>query len=180
MCVNCSSYCEFLRWINHQWAAFTYSTHSDHDHLHPNHRCCQLLKSNVWTLLTSLTSMSEPAAASRSTISSAHKLKNRSSLSESLKRSVLKTGNTFLHLDFQKLSHFRFVYKDAEEVAEDSYCYYSQDSCEIVRKYPCMEVTKFTNRNGTFWDILPSSPHGRFRTLHPTKVQWCFWDRPRE
>ena len=31
-------------------------------------------------------------------------------LSESLKRSVLKTGNAFLQLDFQKLSHF--VHKD--------------------------------------------------------------------
>ena len=103
MCVNCSSYCEFLWWINRQSTMFAYSTHSDHDHLHPNHHCCQLLKSSVWKLLTSLTSMSEPAAASQSATSSAQKSKNRLS-SESLKRSVLKTGSAFLQLNFQKLS----------------------------------------------------------------------------
>ena len=81
-------------------------------YLHPNHLCCQLLQSGVWTLLTSLTSKSESATASRNTISSAQKPKIRSPLSESLKRSVLKTGCAFLRLDFQKLSHFRFVHKD--------------------------------------------------------------------
>ena len=71
-------------------------------------------------------------------------------LSESLKRSVLKTGNAFLRLDFQKLSHFRFVHKDGakwhSEVEEGSCCY-SQDSLEIVRKCQCMEVAKFTSRD---------------------------------
>ena len=41
----------------------------------------------------------------------------------------------------------------AGEVAEVSYYCYSRDSCEIVRKFPCMVVAKFTNRNwrlGTF------------------------------
>ena len=51
------------------------------------------------------------------------------SLSELLKRSILKTGNAFLRLDFQKLSHFRFVRKDnangTGELAEVLYCYYS-------------------------------------------------------
>ena len=81
-------------------------------YLHPNHHCCQLLQSDVWTLLTSLTLKSESAIASRSTISSARKPKNRLSLSESLKRSVLKTGNAFLRVNFQKVSHFRFEHKD--------------------------------------------------------------------
>ena len=81
-------------------------------YLHPSHHYCQLLQSDVWTLLTSLTSKSKSATASQSTISSARKPKNRSSLFESLKRSVLKTGNAFLRLDFQKLSHFCFVHKD--------------------------------------------------------------------
>ena len=60
-------------------------------YLHPNHHCCQFLQSNVWALLTSLTSKSESATASRSTISSARRPENRS-LSESLKRSILKTS----------------------------------------------------------------------------------------
>ena len=63
-------------------------------------------------VLTSLTSNSESATAFQSIISSAWRLKSRSSLSESLKRSVLKTGNAFLQLNFQKLSHFCFVHKD--------------------------------------------------------------------
>ena len=81
-------------------------------YLHPNHHCCQLLQSDLWTLLTSLTSKSESAIASWSIISSARKPVNRSLLSESLKRSILKTGNAFLRLHFQKLSHFRFIHKD--------------------------------------------------------------------
>ena len=39
------------------------------------------------------------------------------------------------------------------EVAEVSYCYYSRDSREIVRKFPCMEVEKFTNHDQAFWDV---------------------------
>ena len=81
--------------------------------------CCQY---SSQTLLASLTSMLESATASRSTKSSARKRKNRSSLSESLKRSILKTINVFLQLDFQKLSHFRFIHKDSavcvDKVAE--------------------------------------------------------------
>ena len=42
-----------------------------------------------------------------------------------------------------------------EEVAEVSYCYYSRDSREIVWKSPCLEAAKFTNRDQTFWDVLP-------------------------
>ena len=80
--------------------------------LYPNHHCCQLLQSDVWTLLTSLTSKSKSATASQSTITSARKPQNRSSLSESLKRSILKTSNAFLRLNFQKLTHFCFVDKD--------------------------------------------------------------------
>ena len=56
-----------------------------------------------------------------------------------------------------------------EEVAEVSYCYYSRDSREIVRKFPCLEAVKFTDRDRTFWDVLPAAPRGRFRTLHPAK-----------
>ena len=60
----------------------------------------------------------------------------------------------FLRLDFQKLSHFRFIHKDnakwCREVAEVSYCYYSRDSREIVLKFPCMEVAKFTDQTGRF------------------------------
>ena len=72
----------------------------------------EILQSDVWTLQTSLTSNSESATASQSMISSVQKPENRLSLSESLKRSVLKTGDVFLRLDYQKLSHFRFIHKD--------------------------------------------------------------------
>ena len=48
-----------------------------------------------------------------------------------------------------------------EEVAEVSYCYYSRDSREIVRKFPCLEAAKFTDRDRTFWDVLPAAPRGR-------------------
>ena len=92
----------------------------------------------------------------------------------SVEEFCLENLHAFLRLDFQKLSHFHFVHKDnaigAGKVAEVLYCYYSRDSCEIVRKLPGMEVTKFTNRNQTFWDILPSSPRRRFRKLRPAKV----------
>ena len=56
-----------------------------------------------------------------------------------------------------------------EEVAEVSYCYYSQDSHKIVRKFPTLEAAKVTDRDRTFWDILPADPRGRFRTLRPAK-----------
>ena len=56
-----------------------------------------------------------------------------------------------------------------EEVAEVSYCYYPQDSSEIVRKFPCMEATEYTDRDQMFWDVLPVTPRGRFRTLRPAK-----------
>ena len=56
-----------------------------------------------------------------------------------------------------------------EEVAEVSYCYYSRDSREIVRKFPCLEAAKFTDPGRTFWDVLPAAPRGRFRTLCPAK-----------
>ena len=67
-----------------------------------------------------------------------------------------------------------------EEVAKVSYCYYSQDSREIVWKFPCLEAAKFTDRGRTFWNVLPAAPRGRFRTLHPAKGYltkfsvWCF------
>ena len=97
-------------------------------YLHLNHHCCQLLQFGVWTLLTSLMSKSESATAFQSTISSARKSKNRSSSSESLKRSVLKTGNAFLRLDFQKLSltfasHKKTMQNGAGDVVEVSYGY---------------------------------------------------------
>ena len=53
-----------------------------------------------------------------------------------------------------------------EEVAEVSYCYYSR---EIVRKFPCLEAAKFTDRDRTFWDVLPMAPRRRFWTLRPAK-----------
>ena len=56
-----------------------------------------------------------------------------------------------------------------EEAAEVSYCYYWRDSREIVRKFPCLEAAKFTDRDRTFWDVLPTAPRGRFRTLRPAK-----------
>ena len=56
-----------------------------------------------------------------------------------------------------------------EEVAEVSYCYYSQDSREIVRKFPCLEAVKFTDHDRTFWDVLPAAPYERFQTLRPAK-----------
>ena len=134
-------------------------------YLHPNHHCCQLLQSDVWTLLTSLVSNSECATASLSIISSAWKPENHLSSSESLKRSVLKTSNAFFGLDFQELSHFRFVHKDNAkwwgEVTEVLYYYYLWDSREIVQKFLCMEVVKFTDRDRAFWDVQPAAPHGK-------------------
>ena len=56
-----------------------------------------------------------------------------------------------------------------EEVAEVSYCYYLRDSREIVWKFPCLEAAKFTDRDRTFWDVLPAAPRRRFQTLHPAK-----------
>ena len=56
-----------------------------------------------------------------------------------------------------------------EEVAEVSYCYYSRDSLVIVRKFPCLEAAKFTDRDRMFWDVLPADPRGRFWTLRPAK-----------
>ena len=53
-----------------------------------------------------------------------------------------------------------------EEVAEVSYCYYSQDS---RMKFPCIEAAKFNDRDQTFWDVLPAAPRGRFRTLRRAK-----------
>ena len=43
-----------------------------------------------------------------------------------------------------------------EEIAKVSYCYYSWDSREIVRKFPSIEAAKFTDRDGTFWDSARS------------------------
>ena len=74
--------------------------------------------------------------------------------------SIVKNSLTFA-LNTKKMQMAR------EEVAEVSYCYYSRDSCEIVRKFPCLEAAKFTDRDRTFWDILPVNPRGRFRTLLP-------------
>ena len=56
-----------------------------------------------------------------------------------------------------------------EEVAEVSYCYYSGDAHEIVRKFLCMEAAKFIDCDRLFWDVLPMAPRGRFQTLHPAK-----------
>ena len=38
---------------------------------------------------------------------------------------------------------------------------------EIVQKFACMEVVKFTDRDQTFWDVSPTAPRGRFQTLRP-------------
>ena len=77
------------------------------------------------------------------------------------------------HLDFQKLSHFRFIHKDNAKwhggSAEVSHYYYLQDSHEIVLKFPCMEVAKFTDRDWTFWDVLPAAPRRRFQMLRLAK-----------
>ena len=56
-----------------------------------------------------------------------------------------------------------------EEVAEVSYCYYSRDTREIVRKFPCMEAAKFTDRDLMFWDVLPVAPRRRFQMLRLAK-----------
>ena len=56
-----------------------------------------------------------------------------------------------------------------EEVAKVLYCYYSRDSREIVWKFPCLEAAKFTDRDWTFWDVLPAALRVRFRTLRPAK-----------
>ena len=74
ICVYSSSYGDFIRWINQRLAAVADSTHSNR---YIFIRVTIAIQSNVWTLLTSLTSKSESAAASGSTISSAQKPKNR-------------------------------------------------------------------------------------------------------
>ena len=56
-----------------------------------------------------------------------------------------------------------------QEVAEVSYCYYLRDSSETAQKFPCIEAAEFTDRDQTFWDVLPAALHRRFRTLHPAK-----------
>ena len=56
-----------------------------------------------------------------------------------------------------------------EEVAEVSYCYYSRDSREIVRKFPCLEAAKFTDHDRTFWDVLPRGPARTFSDVAPGK-----------
>ena len=130
-------------------------------YLHPNHYCCQLLQSDVWTLLTSLTSKSESATASRSTMSSARKPKNRLSLSESLKRSILKTGNVCLRLDFQKLSHFHFVHKDM--------AWGKLRKSRTVWKYRSLPIA--TGRFGTFCP----RPHANvFGCCALQRVMWHF------
>ena len=48
-----------------------------------------------------------------------------------------------------------------EEVAEVSYCYYSQDSREVVRKIPCLEAAKFAGGDEMFWDVLSAASLGR-------------------
>ena len=56
-----------------------------------------------------------------------------------------------------------------EEVTEVSYCYYSQDSREIVQKFPCMEPAKFTDCDQTFWDVLPTALGRTFSDVAPGK-----------
>ena len=139
-------------------------------YLHPNHHCCQLLQSHVWTLLTSLRSKSESAIASWSTISSARKPKNHLSLSESLKRSILKTGNMFLWLDFQKLSHFRFIHKDNAK-----WCGGSSGSLVLLLftrfSWDCVEISMYGSSEvyRSWPDVLPAALRGRFWTLRPAK-----------
>ena len=59
-----------------------------------------------------------------------------------------------------------------EEVAKVLYCYYSRDSCKIVWKFPYLKEAKFTNRDRTFWDVLPVAPRERFRMLRSAKGQY--------
>ena len=66
-------------------------------------------------------------------------------------------------------SYTKTMQNGVGEVVEVSCCYYSWDSREIVRKFPCMEVAKFTDHNRMFWDVLPTAPHRHFQTLHPAK-----------
>ena len=76
--------------------------------------------------------------------------------------STLKTSLTFA-------SNTKTMQMAREEVVEVSYCYYSRDSCKMVRKFPCLDAAKFTDRDRTFWDVLPAAPRGRFRTLRLAK-----------
>ena len=73
--------------------------------------------------------------------------------------STLKNSLTFA-------SNTKTMQMAREEVAEVSYCYYSRDSREIVQKFPCLEAAKFTDRDRTFWDLLPADVFGR-----------CAWQR---
>ena len=56
-----------------------------------------------------------------------------------------------------------------EEVAEVSYCYYSWDSRKIVRKCPCMEAVKFTDRDWTFLGGFTRGPAWTFSDVAPGK-----------
>ena len=47
-------------------------------------------------------------------------------------------------------SYTKTMQNGVGEVAKVSYCYYSRDSYEIVQKFPCMEVAKFTDHDQTF------------------------------
>ena len=107
-------------------------------YLHPNRCCCQLLQSDVWTLLTSLTLKFESATAVRSTISSARKPKNHSSEEIHLENRQLISST-----DFQKVSHFRFVHKDNAK-----WCGESSGSLVLLL------FTRFS------WDCMEISMHG--------------------
>ena len=130
-------------------------------YLCPNHHCSHLLQSDVWTLLTSLKSKFESTTAPQSTLSSA-----QSSLSESSKRPVSKTGSAFLRLDFKKLSHFRFEHKDNANGAGGSsrslvlllFMRFSRD-CTDSFLYGSSEVYR------SWLDILGRSACGPARTF---------------
>ena len=122
-------------------------------YLHPNYHCCQALQSNVRTLLTSLMSKSQ---------------------FQSWKRSVFKTSNAFLRLDFQELPHFRFVHKDnangTGKVVEVLYCY-----TVIMRVlWDCTEISLYdwTFASGparTFSHATPS----KGLNIYITQIQTC-------
>ena len=76
--------------------------------------------------------------------------------------STLKNSFTFA-------SNTKTMQMAREEVAEVSYCYYSRDSREIVRKFPCLEAAKFTDRDRTIFGHSACGPARTFLDVAPGK-----------
>ena len=80
-----------------------------------------------------------------------------------------RVSSTRLSKTLTFASYTKTMQNGVGEVAEVSYYYYSRDSHEIVQKFLCMKVAKFSDWDQMFWDVLPTAPCGCFWMLHPAK-----------